>query len=114
MPLMGLDSLGTYHTGPLPTGTKPVPVASPVRFVGTGNFVLGLFGKANNITAFMVVNRDYKIQATAQLVLKREAQRIEEFDRMSGKWKAYQTLNAEHGISVTLNPGDGRLFRFVP
>jgi hypothetical protein len=62
----------------------------------------------------MVVNRDYKKRATAQLVFKPEVLRIEEFDRTSRQWKAHQALNAEHGISVTLNPGDGRLFRFVP
>jgi len=112
--LMDLDNLGTYHTGPLPTGTKPVPISSPVRFGGTGNFVLGMFGKNSIITTFMVVNRDYKKQATAHLILKPQARSIEEFDRMSSKWKAYQALNAEHGISVTLSPGDGRMFRLVP
>jgi hypothetical protein len=114
IPLMELNSLGTYHTGPLPTGAKPVPASSPVRFVGEGNFILGLFGKGNSITTFMVVNRNYKIPATAQLVLKPEARSIEEFDRTSKQWKAYQALNAEHGISVMLSPGDGKLFRFVP
>jgi hypothetical protein len=113
MPLMALDNLGTYHTGPLPMGTKPVPTSSPVR-VGPGNYVLGLFGKNGIITTFMIVNRDYKLQATAHLVLKPEALRIEEFDRTSSQWKAYQALNSEQGISVTLSPGDGRLFRFVP
>ena len=113
-PLMELNNLGIYHTGPLPPGTKSVPLSSPVQFAGPGNFVLGLFGKNSIITTFMVVNRDYKIQATAQLVLKPEVLRIEEFDRTSGQWKAYQTPNAAHGISVTLSPGDGRMFRFVP
>jgi hypothetical protein len=112
--LMDLDNLGTYHTGPLPPGTRPVPVPSPVRFAGTGNFVLGLLGKNSTITAFMVVNRDYKMQATAHLILKPEARSVQEFDRMSKQWKACQALNAEHGILVTLSPGDGRLFRFVP
>lgn len=111
--LMDLDNLGTYHTDPLPPGTKAVPVSSPVRFVGAGNFVLGLFGKSNNISTFMVVNRNYKNQATAQLAVKPEALGIEEFDRTSKRWKTYQAPNAEHVISVTLSPGDGRLFRLV-
>jgi len=111
--LMDLDNLGTYHTEPLPPGTKPVPVSSPVRFAGPGNFVLGLFGKNNNMTTFMVVNRDYKTQATAQIALKPEVRGIEEFDRTAKQWKTYQAPNSEHRISVTLSPGDGRLFRFV-
>jgi hypothetical protein len=112
-PLMDQDNLGTYHTAPLPTGSKPVPLSSPVQFVEPGNFILGLFGKNNKITTFMVVNRNYRIQATAQLALKPSIQGIEEFDRTAKKWKAYRTLNSEHSISVTLRPGDGRLFRFV-
>lgn len=114
MPLMELNNLGTYHTAPLPSGTKAVPLSSPVRFAGAGNFILGLFGNNSAITTFMVVNRNYKMQTTAQLILKPEVRGIEEFDRTSKQWKAYQSLNAERGISVTLSPGDGRLFRFVP
>ena len=112
--LMDMDNLGTYHTEPLPTGTKPLPKSSPVQFVGPGDFVVGLFGKNNNITTFMVANRDYKTQAIAQIALKPEVRSIEEFDRTAKQWKAYQAVNSDHTISVTLSPGDGRLFRFVP
>lgn len=111
--LLALDNLGTFHTGPLPLGTKPVPVSSPVQFVGPGNFVLGLFGKESNVTTFMVVNRDYKLPATAQLALKQGVRGIEAFDRTAKQWKPYPAPDAKKRISVTLDPGDGRLFRFV-
>ena len=111
--LMDLGSLGVYHTDPLPAGTKPIPASSPVRFVGPRNFILGLFGKNNNVTTFMVVNRNYKKMMTAQLVLRPDVLIIEEFDRTSKIWKVYQALNSEHTMSVTLSPGDGRLFRIA-
>jgi len=114
MTLMDLDNLGTYHTDPLPIGTKGLPVTSPVQFVGPGGFVLGLFGKNNNITTFMVVNRDYKRQATAKIALRVNIRGIEEFDRISKTWRACQQPDSKHVMSVVLSPGDGRLFRFVP
>jgi len=112
--LMDLENLGTYHTDPLPIGTKPVPVSSPVRFAGAGNFVLGLFGKNKNISNFILVNRDYKSQATAHITLSSNVLGIEEFERTEKKWKAYSAPNAKHEISVNLGPGDGRLFRLLP
>jgi hypothetical protein len=112
--LMDLDNLEVYNTDPLPTGTKPVPPSSPVQFAGRGAFVLGLFGRNKTVTTFMVVNRDYKTQATTQLYLRPEVRGIEEFDRASRQWKAYQVIATGRAISVTLSPGDGRLFRFVP
>jgi hypothetical protein len=87
--LMDLDNLEVYNTDPLPTGTKPVPPSSPVQFAGRGAFVLGLFGRNKTVTTFMVVNRDYKTQATTQLYLRPEVRGIEEFDRASRQWKAY-------------------------
>lgn len=112
--LMDLDSLGIYHAGTLPTGTKVVPITSPVQFVGPGNFVLGLFGKNKIITTFMVVNRDYKNQATAQIALKKDISRIEEFDKVLKSWIVYKQINSKNIISAVLNPGDGRMFRILP
>lgn len=109
--LLDLDNLGTYHTAPLPAGTRPIPVTSPVQFVGPGDFVVGLFGKTNRISTFMVVNRNYKMQKTARIDLKSDVRGLEEFDRTTRKWEKYQDF--KQSISVTLSPGDGRLFRFI-
>ncbi len=112
--LMDLANVGTYHTTPLPIGTKPVPMSSPVQFVGSGSFVLGLFGNNHKITAFMVVNRDYKNQVMAQMVFRTDVKGIEEFDRTSNAWITSKSPISKHGVSVTIGPGDGKLFRFVP
>ena len=111
--LMSLDNIGTYHTNPLPSGTKSVPASSPVQFIRPREFVLGLFGKNNQITTFMLVNRNYKTSATAMMSLRPDIRGIEEFDRTTKQWKTSWTSHSGKSLAVTLRPGDGRLFRFV-
>ncbi len=111
--LMNLNNLGTYHTSPLPSGCAPVPASSPVKFLQTGHFVLGLFGKNNRATAFMLVNRRYDIAVTARISLAPPVRGIEEFDRIKRQWRLYQKSNANEGMDIELRPGDGRLFRFL-
>lgn len=110
--LMSLDSVGAYHTPPLPRGAEPIPADAPVQIAGPGAFVLGLFGKAAQATAFMVVNRNYREAVSARIRVP-EATRVQEFVRASGKWRGYATPRAERTITVELEPGDGRLFRLV-
>jgi hypothetical protein len=112
--LMDLEHLGTYHSGHLPSGASPVPVSSPVQFLRKDDFVLGLFGKSNKVTTFMVVNRNYKDQATALIALKPHIKGIEEFDRNLRQWKKYKKFNSDDIYSVMLSHGDGRMFRFIP
>jgi hypothetical protein len=111
--LMDLDNIGIYHTGWLPSGCAPVPASSPVKFLQTGHFVLGLFGKNNRATAFMLVNRRYDIAATARISLAPPVRGVEEFDRIKRQWRLYQKSNANEGMEIELSPGDGRLFRFL-
>jgi hypothetical protein len=110
--LMALHSLGVYHTAPLPTGAEAVPADAPVGVVSAGEFVLGLFGEGSEATAFMVVNRDYHRAATARLRLPRGA-RVQEFDRARREWRGYATPGDGATIAVSLEAGDGRLFRLA-
>ncbi|MBT1070963.1 hypothetical protein [Pelotalea chapellei] len=110
--LIKLDSMGVYHTSPLPPGTNPVPVSSPVQFIRPENIILALFGRNNVITTFMVVNRNYKIPVLTQLTIGQGVIDIEEFDRRTMKWRIYQNRKGQV-ISVTIAPGDGRVFRFI-
>lgn len=112
--LMELESRGVYHTAPLPYGTSSVPADSPVRIQGAGEFVLGLFGDGGKTTAFMVVNRDYRKAASATLKVNTPGRRIQEFDRKTGQWTKPAPLGDDLQIKLTLDAGDGRLFRVVP
>ncbi|MBN1127109.1 MAG: hypothetical protein JXA82_19055 [Sedimentisphaerales bacterium] len=109
--LMTLDSMGVYHTKPLPLGTEPVPTEAPVQILSNGEFVLGLFGQKERISAFMIVNRSYisNVEATLKVTLPIDS--LQELDRTSGKWGNSLTLGENHTITITLQPGNGRLFR---
>jgi len=110
--LMKLDSLGVYHTKPLPWGGAAVPADSPIQIAGPGEFVLGLFGTKGRVTAFMIVNRDYRKSAAAHIILA-EGARIAEFDRSRGTWRRYAAAGPDGTITIDLKPGDGRLFRLA-
>jgi hypothetical protein len=131
-PLMELDSLGVYHTAPLPPGTKPIPADAPWSIVGPGEFVVGVFGTSGEATALMVVNRSYTQSATAELRLwpkwlpprrrswaglepPLDRRCLEEFDRTDGVWRSYPCARSgrTYIASIDLAPGDGRLFRLA-
>jgi hypothetical protein len=109
--LMELDSLGAYHTDPLPYGGQAVPGDSPVKVTG-GEFVLGMFGKNGKPTTFMIVNRDYKKSAAAHISLPAGTSSVREYDRKSRSWKTYTKPGKNGGITISLKPGDGRLLGF--
>jgi hypothetical protein len=108
--MMKLTNTAVYQTAPQPVGGAAVAADSPVKVSG-GEFVLGLFGKPGKTTAFMVVNRDYRKAATAQVTLSGEMT-VQEFDRRTGKWVAYPSAKSRD-VAIPLEPGDGRLFRLV-
>lgn len=109
--LMTLDSMGVYHTEPLPLGTEPVPADAPVQISSDGDFVLGLFGLKGRITAFMIVNRSYSHSAQAAMKISIPAAKLQELDRSTGKWVDSMDLADNAIVNIDLRPGDGRLFR---
>ena len=109
--LLELDSVGVYHTTPLPYGTEAVPADAPVQILGKGEFVLGLFAVSGRTTSFMVVNRNYKEPAQAELKVKIPGRKLQELDRKTGKWTDSETLNADRQVKIKLSPADGRLIR---
>ena len=109
--LMALDSMGVYHTEPLPLGTEPVAADAGVQIISSGEFVLGLFGQKKRITAFMIVNRSYSHSAQATLKVSIPAGKLQELDRRSGKWVDSMDLGDNGIVKIDLRPGDGRLFR---
>ena len=111
--LLQLDSTAVYHTAPLPYGAEAVPANAPVQITSPGEFVLGLFGKAGarRPTAFMSVNRDYIHESEATLKVGLPGRKLQEFDRKTGQWVAFQSLGASRTANIKLAPGDGRLFR---
>jgi hypothetical protein len=114
--LMELDSLGAYQTTPLPYGAEAIPTNCPVQMAGAGEFVLGVFGKSGQPTAFMIVNRNYREPAAAAVTVSIPGRHIQELNRAAGGWLPVQNLRDSHPVKlkVKLAPGDGRLFRVTP
>ena len=94
-----------------PTEPRRFRPTAPVQFTGSGEFVLGLFGKNGKTTAFMVVNRSYKQDAEAAVKVAIPGSKLQELDRTTGKWSDGQVLDANREVKIKLAPGDGRLFR---
>ena len=102
--LQPLTSLGVYHAGMQPPGAVPLPGNAPFRFdppvaplayqppERVRGLVLGLFGPAGptgsgdqppRATHAVVVNMDYRAEATATLV---GPGPCEVFDATAGRW----------------------------
>lgn len=111
--LMSLDSLGVYHTEPLPLGTEAIPIDAPVQINSSGEFVLGLFGQKNSIKTFMIVNRNYRNSIQAAVKVSILGDKFQELDRKSGTWINSLALGDNGMVKIDLNPGDGRLFRLA-
>jgi hypothetical protein len=106
--LMKLETVGVYHTEPVPYGAEPLPAEAPVQVRTGGEFVIGLFGTTRRTEAFMIVNRDYQNASEAILDLKRDRAGVEELDRATGRWSKLAKLGHNEGLHVKLSPGDGR------
>jgi hypothetical protein len=111
--LMSLNSRGVYHTEPLPVGGEKIPKDSPIKVLSKGEFVIGLFGKAKKITTFMIVNRNYKDKQKAEIQVNISGKRLQELERETGKWIGVAKLSFDRKIKLTLEPGDGHLFRVI-
>lgn len=109
--LMELESLGAYHTAPLPYGAEALPKPGSVQIAGKGEFVVGVFGKNGRPSSFMIVNRDYRQAQTATVTVMIPGRKLQELDRQTGQWTRGRTLNRKRVVEVKLAPGDGRLFR---
>jgi len=111
--LLELNSVGVYHTAPLPYGGEAIPANCPVQIKGHGEYVLGLFGQAAQTNAFMIVNRNYKHATETTVKITLPGRRLRELDRRTGKWAPAKSLSNTHTVKLEFAPGDGRLFRVV-
>lgn len=114
--LLELNSLGAYQSVPLPYGGEAIPTNCPVQITGAGEFVLGLFGKESQPTAFMVVNRNYHQSAEAKMTVSLPGRQLQERDRTTGTWRPGPVLSKAPPTKITLKlgAGDGQLFRVAP
>lgn len=111
--LMQLESLGAYHTAPLPYGGEPLPNPGSIQIASRGEYVVGVFGTNGRASAFMIVNRNYREAQKAVVRVLIPGKKLQELDRQTGEWSAGKSLNVRRLVDVKFAPGDGRLFRLV-
>jgi hypothetical protein len=117
--LQPLESLAVYHAGMKPSGAVPLPDDAPFRLdpplppvaynppERVRGVLLGYFGAAAKPSHVLVVNLDYKTEATLTLV---GPANLQSFDATSGAWSPTGSPRAE----LRLPPGGGRLVRVSP
>ena len=103
------ESIAVYHTGTLPTGCDAIPANCLFQVTGD-NFCVGLFGLDGVTSAFMIMNKDC-VTARETTITIPHGYYFEEFDHLTNAWLPIIPL--EHSLSITLAPGDGRLFKMV-
>jgi hypothetical protein len=111
--LMSLESQGVYHTKSLPLGGEEMSKNSPVKVLSNGEFVVGMFGKGKKTSAFMIANRSFKSKQKAELTVGIVGGKLQELDRKTGKWLQIANLSVTRKFKITLDAGDGRLFRVI-
>ena len=114
--LQPLRSLAVYHAGMLPPGAEVLPAKAPFRFdpplaplayappERVRGLLLGYFGTADKPSHVVVVNLDYKAEATVVLA---GPGSLQLFDAKSAAWSAAGGTR----IKLRLPPGGGSLVR---
>lgn len=114
--LQPLQSLAVYHAGMMPPGAEPLPKSAPLALDPpvpampyrppdrVRGVLVGSFGHQGRPTHFLVVNLDYKAEATVGLT---GPGRLEVFDAAAHTWSATEGPRAE----LCLLPGGGKLLR---
>jgi hypothetical protein len=126
--LVQLRSTGVYHTGTLPSGTQGLPPGGVVRSVNGGDALIGLFqgprllpvgyGAIQLPTSdyILLANRSPYGAAQLRVTLQPGVSQIVEISRSTGQPGRSQGPDTFGGnsFSITLAPGDGRLFALLP
>ncbi|MEW6755233.1 MAG: hypothetical protein AB1505_30270 [Candidatus Latescibacterota bacterium] len=126
--LVGLRSLGVFHTPPLPRGTREAPKEHWVQLIGEEGrpgLVQGMFAGAEGLDYMLVANRDCRAAQSVTVRLqsrwlgiapwqkpKKPTYRVETFDRRTGQW---QTVSSSSfvGFTFVIGPADGEVFRLT-
>jgi hypothetical protein len=110
--LKQLNSIGVYHTEPLPKGTKLLPEDFYIKNITGGSMVVGYFTDKSGYPYLLLVNRNYEKKVNFTLSV---SEKVKGFKEVSKSAKKAQTVfKAKKGeIKLQFNEGDGKLFRIL-
>ncbi len=111
--MIGLKTVGVYHSLKVPFGGVPLPADALVKSVShNADLVVGLFKDSNDQDYVMLMNKNYHDSVTATITLNRAVQNLKYFDVDSSSWQGMDFENTDDGAVFTciLRAGGGKLF----
>lgn len=110
--LLGLDSVGVYHTGHVPPGARGLGRDGPIASAAGGGLLIGWLQDERRRDYAMVVNKDYTASCTATLTARGPLVGVHEVSADTGEETPVQKIEGgPSAFATTLEPGAGRLFR---
>jgi hypothetical protein len=107
--LMQLTSTGVYHTGAVPQGCHALGDAAGIKLTGDASLVIGAFRHADGSQWLMIVNRDFRQNATPTLQFLRPLDALQELSSATGQLVSMQMDVG--GLRLHLPPGGAKLLR---
>lgn len=107
--LMKLRSTEVYHTGTLPSATRPLPKDAFVQMKGEGAFVIGTFQHEDKSEWLMIMNRDMHKPVSTTLQFDKTVKRLRELSNRSGRLSTAKLRKNE--LPIELVAGGARLFK---
>ena len=112
--MLGLDSVGVFHTPNVPAGARRLGGRCPVVAVAGGDLLIGWLKDAGSREYILVVNKDYRRQCRAAVTVAGQYQVAAEISRVTGLEEAVSAKDSGSVVlDVVLRPGGGRLYRLA-
>ena len=108
--------MNVFHTGPLPTNTRSIPLKHWVHVEGEptrDGIIMGMFKDEDDVDYIMFVNRDYRNEQYISVEFKNRVDKLEVLDKKTGEWldnrvRGYNTIIPQ---IWAIPPGDGILVK---
>ncbi|WP_368498226.1 hypothetical protein [Herbiconiux sp. A18JL235] len=105
------ESTGVYHVGSVPSGSLGVPSSFALQPTSTGTALVGALSNADD-QYVMVVNKNNVESQTISFSVAGSPTSLDEVSKLDGSLAPASGYTASSGtLQVTLQPGEGRLFR---
>jgi len=110
--LFRLESIGVYHSEPVPAGCSPAVPDLPITKIEGKSVLIGLF-KHKNEKYIMLVNKNYLFGAKPRIYFSNKVKKIEEItkDKFQPLVVNFNSVIKEKSCTILFKAGDGRLFR---
>jgi len=112
--MLGLDSVGVFHTPNVPAGARRLGGHCPVSAATGGDLLVGWLRDADSRDYILLVNKDYRRQCRAAMTVAGQFRVAAEISHVTGLEEAVSAKDSATAVlDVALRPGGGRLYRLT-